>query len=123
MAPRPTIGRSRPREVGIVVVLLFLWVLLVFVAIMGEALVCETIVDGLIMSVYVILVLVGALTVLWGEWLLPRQLSGARAKMSVDQQRRFDYLFQRRSVRRLFATPAICGGLLIVVGVVFLLTS
>jgi hypothetical protein len=72
---------------------------------------------------YVFFVLFGALTVLWGKWLLPRQLSNARAKMSVDRQKYFDDLFQRPSVRRLFGAPAICGGLLIVTGVVFLLAD
>lgn len=75
------------------------------------------------MSIYVILILLGALTVLWGRWLLPRQLSNARAKMSVDRQQQFDDFFQRSSVRRIFAAPAICGGLLIIVGIVFLLTE
>jgi hypothetical protein len=59
---------------------------------------------------------VGVATVLWARWLLPRQLSGVRAKMPVDRQRRFDSLLQRRSVRSLFAASGVCGVLLIAIG-------
>jgi hypothetical protein len=43
--------------------------------------------------------------------------------MSLDRQRRFDYFLQRRSVRSLFAASGVCGALLIVTGVVFLITQ
>lgn len=71
----------------------------------------------------VTLVVFGVVAVLWGKWLLPRQLKDVRTKMSQDRQQHFDDFFQRAGVRRLFAAPAVCGGLLIVTGVAFLLTD
>jgi hypothetical protein len=67
------------------------------------------------------LVVVGAMTSVWGMWLLPRQLNQARNKMSPEGQAYMDDLFQRRAARRfLFVMSALCGGLLMLTGVVFL---
>lgn len=73
------------------------------------------------MASYFALIVFGVATVIWGSWLLPRQLSAARAKMPPERQQWFDDFLHRRGVRWFFATPAVCGGLAIIVGVVFLL--
>lgn len=71
----------------------------------------------------VLLIVLGVTTVLWGKWLLPRQLQNARSKMSKAGQEHFDDRLQRPLARRLFALTGVMGSLLIVIGVVFLLTE
>jgi hypothetical protein len=67
------------------------------------------------------LVVVGAMTSVWGMWLLPRQLNQARDKMAPEGQAHMGSLLRRRGARRfLFVMPAVCGGLLMLTGVVFL---
>jgi hypothetical protein len=71
----------------------------------------------------VVLIAFGAVAIFWGAWLLPRRLSNVRTRIPRDGHRRFDHLLGRRDVRWLFATPVVCGGLLIVTGAVFWLTQ
>lgn len=73
-------------------------------------------VDGLLVGV-------GALTILWGSWLLPRQLDEGEKKLASPGQEHFNQFVQQRATRRLlFAMPAVGGGLLIVTGIVLGLT-
>jgi hypothetical protein len=73
------------------------------------------------MLVGVLLIVLGLATVFWGRWLLPRQLKSVQNKMQLDQRKRFDAVLQRRSVRKVFALPAVCGLVAIITGVAFLL--
>lgn len=75
------------------------------------------------MFVSYMLIAMGVTTVLWGTWLLPRQLSQVRNKLPPDQLRYFDDRFRRDAMRRLFAMPTLCGTLLVLTGVMFLLVK
>jgi hypothetical protein len=75
------------------------------------------------MFVAVMMIVLGVAIVLWGKWLLPRQLRKARNKMPRDRQERFNDSLRRPGVQCLFAMQTIWGGLTIIVGIVFWLTK
>jgi hypothetical protein len=69
-----------------------------------------------------LLLIVGGITVLWGKWALPRQLSRVRDRLAADSRDGFDAWLGSRVTRRLLAMPAVCGGLVIGSGLFLLLT-
>jgi hypothetical protein len=73
------------------------------------------------MLVGIMFIIVGALTVVWGRWLIPRWLSNVQRKMPRYRQEYYDEIMRRRGVRTFFATPIASGVLLVVAGIVFLL--
>jgi hypothetical protein len=70
----------------------------------------------------VMMIGLGIVTVLWGRWLLPRQLRRVEARASDRSGSRYD-LTQHRRDRILVAAPTGVGTLLVVTGVVLWITS
>lgn len=73
------------------------------------------------MPLGIMLIAVGALTIVWGRWLVPRWLGNVQRRMPRDRQEYSDEVMQRRGVRTFFAMPVASGALLVVTGVVLLL--
>jgi hypothetical protein len=73
------------------------------------------------MLVGIMFIVVGALTVVWGRWLIPRWLGNVQRRMPRDRQEYADEVMQRRGVRTVFAMPVAAGVLLVMTGVGFLL--
>lgn len=73
------------------------------------------------MPLGIMFIVVGALTIVWGRWLVPRWLGNVQRRMTRDRLEYSDEVMQRRGVRTFFAMPVAAGVLLVVAGVVFLL--
>lgn len=73
------------------------------------------------MPLGIMFIVVGALTIVWGRWLVPRWLGNVQRRMPRDRLEYSDEVMQRRGVRTFFAMPVASGVLLVVAGVVFLL--
>jgi hypothetical protein len=77
----------------------------------------------MLMFVGVLLIAIGLLTVVWGHWLAPRQLRRVREKATPAGRERYDSFMKRPAVDRLFRTPAPLGGLVVLIGLVYLITE
>lgn len=73
------------------------------------------------MLVGIMFIVVGALVVVWGRWLIPRWLSNVQRKIPRDRQEYSGEAMQRHGVRTFFAMPVASGILLVVTGIVLLL--
>lgn len=66
---------------------------------------------------------VGLVTIIWGHWLMPRQLGKVRERATPRGRERYDSFMERTFVNRLFKLPAIVGGVAVLIGVVYVLVE
>jgi hypothetical protein len=70
-----------------------------------------------------LLIVVGLLTLFWGQWLAPRMLWKVRARATSQGTAHYEAFFSRPLVRRIFASSAIVGCLTVGAGLVLLVTE
>lgn len=75
------------------------------------------------MVVGILLIVVGLITIVWGHWLVPRQLIRVREKATPVGRERYDSLMKRPIVNRLFKMPTPLGGVAVLIGLVYLIAE
>lgn len=75
------------------------------------------------MATGALLIGVGFITIFWGRWLAPRWLRKVRERATPGGRGRYDSFMERPAVGRLFRAAASLGGVIMLIGVVYLVTE
>jgi hypothetical protein len=75
------------------------------------------------MSTGALILGVGFITIFWGHWLAPRWLRKMKERATPENRERYDSFMSRPAVGRLFGAAVPLEGLIMLIGVAYLLTE